>query len=245
MSAMASYLVLVRMHLQSFRPEIPVVVAVQIAFAVGFVLGFGYLIPDIDNTTALFITGGAATQNLVMVGCVMLPQFLAMGRQEGRLDYFLSLPISREAYLLANVTVAACFALPGVALAILVGMLRYDLDFSVSPALLVVVPMVILALAGVGIAMVIFIPGQAAVVALTQVVIFYVIFFSPVLIPAERLPGVLQFTAQLLPPSYAADAMRASLTGLPDTNLARSLAALTLFGVLSSVASAIAIRHRG
>jgi ABC-2 type transport system permease protein len=245
MNPIRTYLVLFRMHLQVFRTEIPIAVAVQGAFAAGFILGFGYLIPDIDSTTALFITVGAATQMLIMVGCVMLPQFLVQGRQEGRLDYFLALPISREAYLLANVSVAACFALPGVVLAIVLGILRYDLALEFSPLVVVVVPLIVLALAGAGIAMAILIPGNTSVIALTQLVIFYAVFFSPVLIPAEQLPGALQFTAKLLPPSYAADAMRATLTSLPGTDLARSLLALALFSLLSIGASALAIRHRG
>ena len=245
MNPAVQFLHLTRLHLQMNRTDLGMVIIIQLAFSIGFVLGFGYLIPDIQKNTAAFITIGTATQNLVIIGCVMLPQMLAQGKREGRLEYFLALPISREAYLLANVAMAAIYAIPGAAFAVLLGAWRYDLDLQVSIVVLAVVPLAIFSLAGVGIAMAVFMRSPEAVNATTQLVIFYVIFFAPVMIPREQLPDILQATARFLPPTYAADAMRATLTDLPGTHLGRSLAALTGFAVLSVAGASLSIRRRG
>ena len=80
---------------------------------------------------------------------------------------------------------------------------------------------------------------------LTQLTIFYVLLFAPVLIPKEYLPSLLQHVAVYLPPTYVADGMRASLTDLPGTHLARSLAVMAGFGALSVAISSVIIRRRG
>lgn len=88
-------------------------------------------------------------------------------------------------------------------------------------------------------------PHQQVTNALTQLTIFYVLFFAPVLMPCEQLPGFLRETAQIAPPTYVADAIRATATNLPGTHLDTSLAAMTAFAAASLLLSAIAIRRRG
>jgi ABC-2 type transport system permease protein len=136
-------------------------------------------------------------------------------------------------------------ALPGVIFAIALGWWHYDLSLSVEPTIILVAILAMLATSGAGMVLAILIPHMQLVNAITQLLIFYFIFFSPVLLPLEQLPVALQWTSWLLPPGYAADAMRATLTDLPDTNLARSLAALAGFSVLSVALSSMAVRRRG
>jgi ABC-2 type transport system permease protein len=80
--------------------------------------------------------------------------------------------------------------------------------------------------------------------AITQLLIFYVLLFAPVLIPKEQLPEALQALAVIFPTTYAADAIRATVTDLPGTHLARSLLLLAGFAVLSLAASSIVVRRR-
>ena len=107
MNGLLSYFTLVRMQLQMMRNEFLILIVVQAAFTIGIVLGFGYFIPNISDGAAYYLTTGTATQAVVTVGLVMLPQNLSQAKTEGRIDYFLTLPISREAYILAQVTVVA------------------------------------------------------------------------------------------------------------------------------------------
>jgi ABC-2 type transport system permease protein len=205
----------------------------------------GYLIPDITESTALFLVTGTATQAFVTCGLVMLPQMLAQARAEGRMEYFLTMPISREAYLLALITVVAITSLPAVAFCLAFGAWHYDLSLGFEPAFLAVVVLSLLSLAGVGVAIAVYAPHQQVTNALTQLIIFYVLFFAPVLLPESQLPEVLRQTAKIAPPTYAADAVRATLTDLPDTNLARDLWFMSGFATASIALSAFAIRRRG
>ena len=245
MTAVRQYKDLVSLQMRSMRGDNVFIALIHVALTLGLVLGMGYLIPNITESTALFLVTGTATQAFVTTGLVMLPQMLAQSKEDGRLEYFLTLPISREAYLLSLITMVAVTSLPAVAFCLAFGAWHYDLSLSMDPAFLVVMLLAVLSLAGVGVAMAVYMPHLQVTNALTQLIIFYVLFFSPVLLPASQLPEILQQTAKLAPPTYAADGVRATLTNLSGTNLAKDLSLMTVFAVASIALSAFAIRRRG
>lgn len=245
MTPLRQYLDLVVMHLRIMRAEALFIGVVQLGLTVSLVIGFGYVVPDIQPGTAVYLVTGTATQAVVTIGLVVLPQLMAQARTEGRHEYVLAQPVSREAYLGALVTVAASLALPGVVLAVVVGWWRYDLSLDPQPAVIPAAGLAVLSLAGVGVAMAVYSPHQQVTNALTQLIIFYVLFFAPVILPREQLPGWLQSVAVLMPPTYAADAIRASLTDIPGTHLGRSLLLMSGFSVASLGAAVLAMRRRG
>lgn len=245
MKFLQQYFELTKLQIRTMRAEFGMIAVVQIALTLGLVIGFGYLIPDISKASATYLVTGTATQAFVTVALVMLPQFISQAKEEGRLDYLLTLPISREAYLLAEVTIVAFMAIPGVILALAFGSWYYDLSLTADPTFLLVTVLAIFSLAGVGAALALVIPHVQVVNGICQLIIFYVLFFSPVLLPASQLPAFLQHTAQFMPPTYSADAVRATLTNLPNTDLTRSLLVMAGFAVGSLVLSAVTIRRRG
>jgi ABC-2 type transport system permease protein len=103
----------------------------------------------------------------------------------------------------------------------------------------------VMSLAGIGVAMAMFSSGPQVTNAVTQLIIFYVLFFSPVIFPATQLPEALQHISKLAPPTYAADGVRATLTDLPNTHLARDLGMMAAFATGSISLRAFAIRRRG
>jgi ABC-2 type transport system permease protein len=227
------------------RQAVWIVSLINIAFAVGLVYGFGFVIPDVSQTTALYLVTGTATQMIVTVALVVLPQQLSQLKGDGRLEYFLTLPINREAYLLSHIAYTFAMAAPAIALALALGAWHYGFSLHLEPALLAVVPLAVLALAGVGIVIAVFSPHMQITNGITQLIIFYVLFFAPVILPKEQLPAALETIGDFLPATYVADAMRATTTDLPGTDLWRSMLVMAGFGVVSVAASAVAIRRRG
>jgi ABC-2 type transport system permease protein len=245
MSPLPQYLTLVKLQLQMLRNFIWFIGLVQAAFIVGFVYGFGYFIPGISETGALYITTGAAANAIVTVALVGLPQYVSEAKAMGRFEYFLTLPISRELYILAIATTVVVNALPGVVLALLLGSLNYGLTLEVSPWVIVVVPLAIASMAGFGVAIAVLSPHQQLTNAITQLLIFYVILFAPIMMPESQLPVFFRAMADFFPTTYVADAVRATLTDLEGTNLARSLFMMAAFALLSLAASSVAVRRRG
>lgn len=236
---------LTKMTLLSQRQGVAFLVMVQVVLTIGLVLGYGYLIPNISETAALYVTTGAATNAIVTTGLVMLPQMLAEAKHQGRLEFMLTLPISREVYLLSQILATIIFAAPGTILAVAFGAWHYDLSLDIHPLVPVVILLGIASLAGVGVTVVMLSSHFQVTNAITQLVIFYVVFFAPILLPKEQLPELLQAASTVMPPTYAADAMRASLTDLPGTALYRDLVVLAGFAAASLALSAASIRRRG
>jgi len=245
MTSFRQFVDLVRLNLLMNRGEIWFVGMIQVILTVSFVLGFGYFMRPISQLQALYLTTGIATNTVVMVALVSLPNVLSWGKAEGRLDYFLTLPVSREIYLAAQLAYVALISLPGVVFAVWFGAWHYDLPMVYDPAVIVVVVLGILSLAGVGITIGTLSPEPQLTNAITNLTVFYVLLFAPVLLPKEQLPALLRHLSVAMPPTYVADAMRGALTDLPGTHLTRSLGAMAGFTAGSIALSATAIRRRG
>lgn len=236
---------LLLLELMMARPLIWLMALVQFMMTLGLILGLGYFIPNMTHVQALWLTSGAASQTVVTTALVVLPQKLTQDKTEGKLAYLLTLPISRETYILVQIAFVALTTLPCTAFAVALGAWHYDISLDVSAAVLVVVPLAIFSLAGVGVAISMLSPFHQLTNALTQLTMFYVLLFAPVLFPKEQLPELLQHVSVYMPPTYVADAMRSALTNLPGTHLGRSLFMMAAFAVASIALSAVTVRRRG
>jgi ABC-2 type transport system permease protein len=78
----------------------------------------------------------------------------------------------------------------------------------------------------------------------SQLAFVVVMFASPVLIPEDKLPGALVWWSYLLPPSYAADGFRRSLSGVLDGRLLLDVGVLGALAVVSLVGVARGLRWR-
>lgn len=205
-----SYALLMQWQARSMRLFLPLVVVVQGVLAVGVVIGLAFLYPSIDATTALYLTTGAPALTLITVGIIMVPQIVSQAKERGTLEYMRCLPVPRLTYLAADTTVWLLAALPGVAAALLVATLRFDLTLAVSPLVVPGMLLVALTSTSIGYAIASLLPPMAAVLA-TNVLVFFVLLFSPVNFPAERLPGWLVELHRFLPVQSMAEVVRGTL----------------------------------
>jgi ABC-2 type transport system permease protein len=121
-------------------------------------------------------------------------------------------------------------ALPGVAAALAVAALRFDLSFTVSPLVILAVCLVAATSVAVGYAI-----GYAAKPAvtgvITQMVVYLAVLFAPVNFPADRLPGWLAEAHRWLPFTYMAQAVRDTLSVPPGGVPAAPFAILAAWSV--------------
>jgi len=209
---LSSYGLLLRWQLLRLRIVLPLIVIVQTALAVSVVLGFVFLAPTVDRQVALYLATGAPTLGLLVVGLATAPQLVSQAKLQGSLDYLRALPVPRLAYLFADLTVWFVTALPGLAAALLVAALRFDLDYRIS---LLVVPAVVLTAVtatalGYGLAYAL---SPSATAVATQLLVLVVLLFSPITYPAGRLPAWLSAVHDVLPFRAMGDIVRGALTG--------------------------------
>lgn len=201
---------MLRWHLLRLRTVLPLIVVVQVGLAVGVVVGFGFLVPSVTKQTAAYLSTGAATLCLVVVGLATAPQMVAQTKIEGTFEYTKAWPVPKVAFLLADMTVWLVTALPGVVLALVVAAVRFHPGFTVSiwavPALLATA--ITSTALGYGLAY----ATQPMVTSLVaQFVVFVALMFSPITFPIERLPGWLAALHHVLPFDSMATMVRAGL----------------------------------
>jgi ABC-2 type transport system permease protein len=210
-----SYFLMVKWVFLSYRPWLPLFFAVQICISVAFIYGMGYFYPVITPETAKFLITGAPTIILLTTGFVMVPQTVASQRTEGTFDYIWSLPVPRMAHIAADSTVMVVTTLPSIVLAVVLGATHFG--FGLDITWLVVPATILIAAMGtfIGYSIAFSVPKPMMVNVITQIMVFIVMMFSPVMFPPERLPQWMQSIHIVLPIQYAADIMRGTITDLP------------------------------
>ena len=209
---LASYRLLLLWQARRFRPVVAMLVVIQVVLGLGIVYGLSFLIPHIDARTALFLSTGAPTLALLIMGLNVVPQELAQDKLTGTYDYMAALPVPRLAVLGAHLTYWFAIQLPGTVLALFVASLRFHFHLSVSP--LVVPAFVLVAFAGsvVGYALASVLRPEVTG-NVTSFIAMGILLFSPLDFPVSRLPEWLQVVHRILPIKYMADLVRWSVTG--------------------------------
>lgn len=202
-----SYGLLMKWNLLRMRTELPMVLAIQTLIAVGVVIGFSLLLPELDPLSALYLTTGAMTVSLITIGMVIAPQIVAHRKQQGVLDYQRSMPVPRLAMVAADATIWVTVALPGLALTLGVAAAHFRLDVAVSPWLVPAILLVSAAAAGIGYCIA-YAVKPVFVGLITNLIIIVALMFSPVNYPADRLPDWAAQLHRWLPFQHMAQAVR-------------------------------------
>lgn len=240
---MRSYALMLKWQALSNKPLLPLNLVVQLMIAAGFIIGIGFFYPEITPNTAKYLTTGAPTITLLMIGLVLVPQVVAMGRTAGTFEYMWSLPVPRLVFVAADATIWVLVSLPGVILSLIMGSAYYH--FSLHVQWLAVPAILLIALTGVfmGYSIAHGAPKPQMAQLVTQILVFGIMIFSPIMYPAEQLPGWLAAVHRVLPVEYMADLSRGTLTDLKvDLGLAFAVVgAWCLFGL---VVTSLLVRRR-
>ncbi len=238
------YFLLLKWQLLKLRIVVPLFALVQIMMGIGFIVGLGFFVPDIDPSTALFFVTGAPTLITVTVGLVLVPQLIAEDKSSGSLTYIWSLPISRITYLFADLTVWFFSTLPGVVLALVVGSWHYGFSLSISWMILPVMLLVSITASCLGYTVAHFIEKPQIISLITQLYLFVVLLFSPINYPLERLPNWLQRVHEIFPLTYMADLVRGSLTTYEVASPAKALLIVITWMLVSFVSVSVVVKRR-
>ena len=241
--ALRSYLLLLKWQALSQKPILPLSMAVQIMIAIGFVIGLSFFYPVLTQTTAKYLITGAPTIIILMIGLVLLPQIVGMARKEGTFDYMWSLPIPRMVYIAADATIWVLVAIPGVIISLAMGAAYHGFGLDISP--LSVPALLLVAISGVllGYTIAHGVPKPEIAHVITQVLVFVIMIFSPVMYPVEQLPNWLISIHNVLPIKYMADLSRGTITDL-DVNLGLAFMIVGAWCAVGFVATYILIKRR-
>jgi len=242
---LGSYRALTRWHLAGLRMWLMLLTVVQVMTGAGFVLGFALFFDHIPASAALFVSTGVPVINLVVVGLVLGPQLVAQQKLQQSYDFVRALPVPQSAAAVAWYTVCLLAGLPAVAASLLIAEARYGIAFTVSPA---IVPAVLLTaftgtMLGYGLGHAV--PNPMVTTLVTELMIFAVFGFAPVVYPPWQLPSWLATLNWWFPFGHMAVIVRAGLTSGMVTGIASSYVTVTAWGIIGVAVSAWALVRRG
>jgi ABC-2 type transport system permease protein len=200
---------------------------------------------DADDThTSSQVVAGATVLVVAFVALNLLAQRFGALRAYGGLDYYLTLPIPLGAVILGTAASYATFAVPGVVTTALAGTALYGLPMAGLWVLMPVAVVAGAALAGIGAAIGLLAPRPELATVAGQLAMSVVLFLG--IIPAERMPVPIRLLRDLLPSSYATDALAAALRPAPAWGVvAFDLFVCAAVAALALLVAGAALRRAG
>lgn len=190
---------------------LPLYIVVQAAIAAAVIVGFGLLIPNMDAPTAELLSTGAPTILILVIGLVLCTHGVARARTDGTFSYQRAMPVPRPLLLVTDLIVWLVISLPSIPVTMLVANLRYGVDYSIDwPLLLGAAALASVMAVSLGYAIGVLLPPMLSQLV-SQVMVFFVMLFSPITFLKDQLPGWFQGVHDVLPFRPAADLIRSGL----------------------------------
>ena len=213
MSGLRSYRLLTTWQLEAVIVPMLILMPVQFLLSGLLAIGLGFIAPEIDATTARYLATGAPTVSILLVGMVVLPQQQSNEKANGADAFYRTLPAAAPVRLAAQLTPHLITALPGAVLALIVASWHFDFPLAPSPLALVALMTIALTGAAIGNVIAVVSPHPIVTTVITNIALFFVMLFSPINFPIERLPGWLQAVHEVLPIAPMAELARSTLVG--------------------------------
>lgn len=240
-----SYLAMLRWVLAQQKVLFVSVLFIQLFMGLGSVAMYSFYIGDVDPQVATYLVSGLPALAIIPVGFVMVPILVMQEKFRGTFDFTWSLPVPRLAPVAATFTVFTAIALPVAALTTFVASWRFDATVTVSWPALAAAVLASLVATSVGYGMAMGIPEPRLTNLITNVVIFLVLLFSPIVIPIERFPDWAAAIHRGLPFFHMANLIRAGLTDGVASGALTSTLVLVAWAVAGWSAVAWVVGRRG
>lgn len=219
---LASLRSMTRFEMGRARQWAALMVVIQILMGAGMALMYGFFYPRITHQTALYITTGTPALALIPIGFVLVPASVGQEKLAGTFDFTWSLPVPRSAQAVATFLLFTVLSLPGAVLALAVASWRYGVRLDISPLIVPGTLLCALMAISVGFGMALAISNPLLINLITNALIFVVLLFSPIVVPASHFPEWLLTVDRALPFYNMAEVIRAGLSFGLVTDLTRS-----------------------
>ncbi|MBD2579223.1 ABC transporter permease [Oscillatoria sp. FACHB-1406] len=197
------------------------------------IIALGTFAPNGDREAKSAILIGSLVMSLMFGNLGNLSSRFAYMRFSGVLDFYMTLPVRRSLLILAVVLAFFLLSFPALLVTLLFGSWFLQLPLTLHWLLWLAIPLCVVPLAGVGAAIGIKAPNPEVTGAVTLLVTMLALFIGPVLLPASRLPRIVQFLGDFSPATHAATVLRQTLLEPPTSSFFLSCGVLLGFSLLT------------
>lgn len=179
------------------------------------------------------IVSGNIIFPIIIMSINGLGNHISWSKQQGHFTFYASLPISKINFLLAFIIRGLLMTLPSVIIMTVVGHFVFHVDIHLNLGLIPIVLLAITGSAGFGTLIGFLSPNQDMTTMITNLLMVFLNFLTPVMIDIHQLPSALQVVSYFFPTTYAADGLKQLLQGIWSTSVTIDMLALLAFTCLS------------
>ncbi|NEB74485.1 ABC transporter permease [Streptomyces sp. SID14478] len=169
---------------------------------------------DQGGREAQAVVAGSAVLVVAFVALNLLAQYFGQLRAAGGLDHYATLPVPPASVVLGAAGAYASFTVPGTVVTAVVGCAMFDLPLTHLWVLGAVIPLAGAALSGLGAALGLLAPRAELATLLGQLGMSAALLLG--VLPADRMPEVVQYARDLLPSTYGVEAFARTFGSHPD-----------------------------
>ena len=240
-----SYAMMLRFDLRGLGQWLAFGLVIQVLMGAGMAVMYGFYLGDVPPEVGAFMASGVPAIALIPIGFVMVPNMVAQQRIAQTYEFLWSLPVPRLAAAASTFTVFTLMAVPGVAIALGVGAWNYGVQLSVSPMIVPAVLLTSLMTTSVGFGMAHAVKNPVTVNFLTNMIVFFVLLFSPIVVPIAQFPDWLASVHRVLPFYHMAQVIRDALSSGLVTDVGLSYLVLSAWTIVGWSATAWVVGRRG
>ena len=209
---LASFRAMLRFEATNLREFLIVALVIQVLMGGGMAVMYGFYFGNMSPVARTFLVSGIPALALIPIGFVLIPAVIGDHRLEETYDFIWSLPVPRLSSAAATFTIFTALAVPGTLASLAISVLVYDVTLQPS---LAIVPAVLVSAAMasiVGYTMGHAVSDPRVTNLFTNLIIFVVLMFSPIVVPIEVFPAWFAGLHRVLPFWHIANMIRAGLT---------------------------------
>lgn len=209
---------MIRFEFVNMRTFLSLVLLIQILMGGGMAYMYGFYFGDVPDVVKTFIVTGIPALALIPVGFVLVPAAIMNHKIRDTYDFVWSLPVPRMASAAATFILFTTLAIPGTIVSLLIAHIHYAVALQISWSIVPAMLLTSLMATSVGFAFAHAIPEPRITNLITNLVVFLVLLFSPIVVQIDRFPGWWAAVHHVLPFYHMANVIRAGLsTGLADS----------------------------
>lgn len=240
-----SYRMMLRFDMRGLGSWLAFGFLIQILMGAGMAVMYGFYLGDVPPEVGTFMAGGVPAIALIPIGLVMVPNMVAQQRIAQTYEFLWSLPVPRLAAAASTFTVFTLMALPGVAVAVGVGAWNYGVALTISPMIVPAILLTSLMTTSVGFGMAHGIKNPIVINFVTNMTVFFVLLFSPIVVPIAQFPDWLASVHRVLPFYHMAQVIRDALTTGFVTGVGTDYLVLAAWTVAGWIVTAWVVGRRG
>lgn len=241
----AGYRSMLRFEITNLRLLLLITLVVQTLVGAGMGIMYGFFLGDLSPASRVFLVSGIPALALFPLGFVLVPSVIADHRFADTYDYIWSLPVPRLASAAATFTVFAGLSLPGVIVAVGLSCQVYGVTLTPGPMIVPAAALTAAMATSVGYALGHSVRNPRMINPLTNLLVFLVLMFSPIVVPIDQFPDWLGALHQVLPFWHMANVLRDGLTSALVDHVARSYAVLTAWLIAAWTVTTWVVSRRG